>query len=100
QIGPVVLPHDEKLAAVAEHSRTNPALLEARILLNDGDIPAVEFSQLSVALLNDFLATRDVEEAGDFFIDIPLPNGARERHDVLARVVGDEETGGGLQLLR
>ena len=73
---------------------------EPGILLHDGNVPAVELAKLGVALLNDFLAAGNVEEAGDLLIDVPFPQGARQRHDVLARVVGDEETGCGFQFLR
>ena len=100
QVRAVVLPHDEELAAVAEHSGADARLLEPRILLHDGNVPAVEFAKLRVAFLHDFLAAGNVEEAGDFLVDVPFPNRARQRHDVLARVVGDEETGGGFQFLR
>src|SRR5438093_11051228 len=33
-------------------------------------------------------------------LDFSLPQGARQRHDVFARMVGDEETRRGLQFLR
>src|SRR5439155_12155012 len=94
QVRSVVLPHDEELPAVAEYGRTNAALFEARILLNNRDVPAIELSQLGVALLNNFLSAGDVEETGDFFVDVSLSQRALERNDVLARMVGDEETGG------
>ena len=32
-------------------------MFEPRVLLNDRDVPAVEFPKLSVGFLNDFLAT-------------------------------------------
>src|SRR2546422_9405930 len=66
QVRAVVLPHDEKLAAVAEHGRTDAALLEPRVLLNDGDVPAIELAKLRVRFLHDFLAAGNVEEARDF----------------------------------
>ena len=100
QVRAVVLAHDKELAAVAEHGRTDAALLEPRVLLNDGNVPAIELAKLGVGFLNDFLAAGNVEEAGNFLIHVPLPQGARQRHDMLARVVGDEETRCGLQLLR
>jgi len=99
-VGTVVLPHQEELPAVAEHCRPDAALLKAGVLLHDRDIPAIELAKLCIALLDDLLAAGDVEEAGDFLVHVPFPNRARQRHDVLARVVGDEETGGSLQLLR
>ncbi len=99
QIGAVVLAHQEKLAAVAEHGGTDARLFETRILLDDGNVPAIELAKLCVAFLHDFLAAGDVEEAGDFLIHIPFPNGARERDDVLAGVIGDEKTGSGSQFL-
>jgi hypothetical protein len=44
QVRAVVLAHDEELAAVAEHGRTDAALLEPRVLLNDGNVPAIELA--------------------------------------------------------
>ena len=100
QIGAVVLAHQEKLAAVPEHGGTDARLFEARILLDDGNVPAIKFAKLRVAFLHDFLAARNVEETGDFLIDIPFPHGAWERDDVFAGVVGDEKTRCGSQFLR
>ena len=99
EVGAVVLAHDEKLAAVAEHGGADARLFEPGVLLHDGNVPAIELPQLSVALLHNFLTAGNVEEAGDFLIHVALPQGARERDDVLARVVGDEKPGGGFQLL-
>jgi len=100
QIRAVVLAHDEKLARVAEHGGADARLLEARILLHDGNVPAIELAKLGVGFLDDFLPAGNVEETGDLLVDVPFPNGARQRHDVLARVVRDEEAGGSLQFLR
>ena len=60
QIGPVVLPHHEKLPTVSKNCRTNPALLEAGVLLHDGDVPGVELPHLRVALSHDLLAFRNI----------------------------------------
>ena len=73
QIGAVVLAHDEKLARVAEHGGADARLFEPRILLDDGNVPAIEFAKLRVAFLDDFLSAGNVEEAGDFLIDVPFP---------------------------
>src|SRR5438874_1012022 len=76
QIRSVVLPHDEELPAIAEYGRTNAALFEARILLNNRDVPTIELAQLRIALLNNFLPAWDVEEAGDFLVHVSLPQRA------------------------
>ena len=73
QVGAVVLAHDEKLAAVAEHGGADARLFEPRILLDDGNVPAIELAKLGVGFLDDFLAAGNVEEAGDFLIDVPFP---------------------------
>ena len=73
QVGAVILAHQIKLAAVAENCGANPALFEPGVLLNDGDVPAIEFAKLGVTFLDDFLAARNVEEPGDFLIHIPFP---------------------------
>ena len=99
QVGAVVLAHDEKLAAVAEHSGADARLFEPGVLLDDGDVPAIEFAKLRVAFLHDFLAAWNVEKPGDFLIHVPFPQRARQRDDVLAGVVGDEETRRGFQFL-
>ena len=99
KIRAVVLAHDEKLARVAEHGGADARLFEPRILLDNGNVPAIEFAKLRVTFLNDFLAAGDVEEAGDFLIHVPFPQRAGQRHDVLARVVRDEEARRRLQLL-
>ena len=69
----VVLAHDEKLAAVAEHGGADARLFEARVLLDDGDVPAIELAKLGVAFLNYFLSAGNVEEAGDFLIHVAFP---------------------------
>ena len=99
QIRAVVLAHDEKLAAVAKHGGADARLFEPCVLLDDGNVPAIEFPQLGVRLLDDFLPAGNVEEAGDFLIDVPFPHGTRQRDDVLARVIRDEEARRRLQLL-
>ncbi len=68
-------------------------------MLDDRDVPAVELAHLRVALLHDLLAAWDVEDARDFLIDVPLPQPARHRDDVLARVVRDEKSRDGAQEL-
>jgi DNA polymerase-4 len=92
QVRAVVLPHYEKLARVSEYGRADARLFEPRILLHDGDVPAIELPKLGITFLHDFLSAWDVEETGDFLIHVPFPNRARERHDVLAGVIGDEKT--------
>ena len=99
QVGPVILAHDEKLAGVAEHGGADARLFEPGVLLDDGNVPAIEFPKLGVAFLHDFLSTRNVEEAGDLLIHIALSQRARERNDMLARVVRYEEARRRLQLL-
>ena len=54
---------------------------------------------MRVGFLDDFLPAGNVEETGDLLVDVPFPNGARQRHDVLARVVGDEKARRRLQFL-
>ena len=93
EIGAVVLAHEKELARIAKDSGANAALFEAAILLDDRDVPAIEFPHLGVALLYDLFAAWNVEEARDFFVNVPLPQAARHRDDVLAGVVGDEESG-------
>ena len=100
EIGAIVLAHEEELARVAEDGGANAAFFEAAVLLNDGDVPAIELPHLRVALFHDLFAAWDVEKARDFFIDVPLPQSARHRDDVLPRVVGDQESGDGAQQLR
>ncbi len=57
-------------------------------------------SLVETALLHDLLAAGDVEQARDFLIHVPFPQRARHGDDVLARVVRDEESGDGAELLR
>lgn len=64
EVGAVVLPHDEELARVPEYSGTDARLLEPRVLLHDGDVPAIELAKLGVALLHNFLPARNVEGMG------------------------------------
>ena len=77
QIRAVVLAHDEKLARVAEHGGADARLFEPRILLHDGNVPAIELAKLGVGFLDDFLPAGDVEEPGDFLIHVAFPNRAR-----------------------
>jgi hypothetical protein len=37
----------KKLGAVAEHGPADATLLEPRVLLNDGDVPAIELAKLA-----------------------------------------------------
>ena len=97
QIGPVILPEDEKLPAVAEHSGANSGLFESCVLLDNGDVPTIELAELGIRFLNDFLASGNVEKPGHLLINIPFPQCPRQAHDVFARVVGNQETGGRLQ---
>src|SRR5271154_4475148 len=61
EVGAVVLAHDEKLARVAEHSGADARLFEPGILLDDGNIPAIELAKLGVGFLDDFLSAGNVE---------------------------------------
>ncbi len=99
QVGPVVLPHQEELAAVPEDSRANSALLEPGVLLDDGDVPTIELSKLRVTFSDDVLAAWNVEEPGDFFVNVAFSQCSREGNDVLSRVIGDEETSSGFEFL-
>jgi len=60
EVGAIVLPHEEELTAVAENGGPDAAFLEPRVLLHDGDVPAVELAHLCVALFHDLFASRDV----------------------------------------
>src|SRR5580704_16469291 len=62
QVGAVILPHEEELAGVAKYGGTDARLLESRILLHDGNVPAIELAKLSVTLLHNFLAAGNIEE--------------------------------------
>ena len=59
------LAHEEELAAIAKDGGADAALFEARVLLHDRDVPAVELSEPRAAFLHDFLATGNVHEARD-----------------------------------
>ena len=100
EIGAIVLAHEEELAAVAEDGGADAAFFEAAVLLDDGDVPAIELPHLRVALLHDLFAAWNVEQARDFLVNVPLPQSARHRDDVLARVVRDEESGDGAEEFR
>ena len=41
---------------------------EAAVLLNDGNVPAIELPHLRVALFYDLFAARNVEKARAFFV--------------------------------
>src|SRR6202050_5256707 len=94
-VSPVVLPHQKELPAIAKHRRPDATLLEPCVLLHDRDIPAIELAKLRIALLDDLLAAGDVEEAGDFLVYVPFPQGAGQRDDVFSSIVSDEEAGSG-----
>ena len=85
---------------VAEDGGANAAFFEAAVLLNDGNVPAIELPHLRVAFFHDLFAAWNVEKARDFFVDIPLPQSARHRDDVLSRVVGDQESSDSAQKFR
>ena len=53
EIGAIVLSHEEELARIAEHGGADAAFFEPAVLLDDGDVPAVELPHLRVALLHD-----------------------------------------------
>src|SRR6266536_5409100 len=85
EIGAVVLAHEEELSAVAEDGGANAAFFETAVLLNNRDVPAIELPHLRVALLDDLFAAWDVQKSRDLFINVPLPQAARHRDDVLSR---------------
>jgi len=98
QVRAVVLAHDEKLARVAEHGeRMRDCLKRAYCCTME------MFQQLNLRswrrIPERFPVRRDVEKAGDFLIHVAFPQGTRERDDVLARVVRDEEPAAAFQLL-
>src|SRR5207248_1034845 len=95
----VVLSHDVELAGITEYSGSDTALFETAVLLNNCDVPTVEFAELGVAFLDNFLPAGDVEKSGDFLIDVPFPQRARQGNDMFARVIRDEKPGCGLQFL-
>ena len=92
QVRPVALAHEKKLAAVAKNSGANAGLFEPAVLLDNRDVPAIEFAKLGVAFPHDFFAAWNVQKPGDFFIHVPFPEGSRQGDDVFAGVVGDEES--------
>ena len=49
EVRSIVLAHEEELAAIAKDGGADAALFEAGVLLHDGDVPAVELSELRVA---------------------------------------------------
>ena len=100
QIGAIILAHKKELARVAEDGGANAAFLEAAVLLNDGNIPAIELPHLRVALFHDLFAARNVEKARDLLVHIPFPQSARHRDDVLSRVVRDQESSDSAQKFR
>ncbi len=99
EVGSVVLAHEEKLAGVAENGAADSAFFEPPVLLDDGNVPAVELPHLRVAFLYDLLAAGDVEQARDFLIDVSFSQAARKGDDVLARVVRDEKSRNGTEEL-
>jgi hypothetical protein len=94
------LAHEEELAAVAEHGGPDAAFFEAAVLLDNRDVPTIEFPHLRVALFHDLFAAWNVKQARDFFVNVPLPQAARHRDDVLAGVVRDEKASDGAQQFR
>jgi hypothetical protein len=59
--------------AVAKHGGADARLFEPRVLLDDGNVPAIEFAKLGVGFLDDFLTAGNVEEAGDLLIHVAFP---------------------------
>jgi hypothetical protein len=100
QIGAIVLTHEEKLPRVSEYGGANAAFFEAAVLLNNGNVPAIELAHLRVTLLHDLFASWNIQKARDFLVHVPLSQAARHRDDVLPRVIGDEESGDCTQQLR
>ena len=50
EISAIVLAHEKKLARITEHRRTDAALFETAILLNNRNVPAIEFAHLRINL--------------------------------------------------
>ena len=73
EIGAVVLAHEEELARVSEDRGADATFFESAVLLNDGNVPAIELPHLRVALFHNLFATWNIEQSRDFFIDVPLP---------------------------
>ena len=89
EIGAIVLAHEKELARIAKDSGANATFFESAVLLNNRNVPAIELPHLRVALFHDLFAAWNIEQPRDFFVDVPLPQAARHRDDVLSRVVGD-----------
>src|ERR1700731_995784 len=100
EIGAIILAHEEKLPRVSEYRRANAAFFEAAVLLNNGNIPAIELAHLRVALFYDLFATWNIQKPRDLFVHVPLSQTARHGDDVLPGVIGDKESGNGAQQLR
>jgi len=62
--------------------------------------PAIETCEAGRSSPGRFPVRRYVEEAGDLLVDVPFPMARGNVMMCLRAVVGDEETGGSLQLLR
>jgi len=84
------LAHEEKLARVAESSGGNAAFFEAAVLLNDGNVPAIEFPHLRIAFFHNLFAARNVEKARAFTPSVEDP--PRERRKPVIRLTTHEVT--------
>jgi hypothetical protein len=80
------LSHEEKLPRVSEYGGPDTTFFEAAVLLNNGNVPAIEFAHLRVALLHDLFAAWNIQKPRDFFVHVPFSQAARHRDDVLPRV--------------
>ena len=98
-VATVVHPGEEELLGVAENDGADARLLKPAVLLDDRNDPSRELRELRVELAHKLFTTGNVKRAGDFLEDDALPLAARQRNDVLAAMVGDEEPGEFLQLL-
>ena len=85
--------------ALPKDDRADARLLKPAVLLDDCDDPGRELRELSVELTHKLFTAGNVQRACDFLEDDALPRASRERDDVLAAVVGYEESGEFLQLL-
>jgi hypothetical protein len=92
EIAAVVLPHQEKLFRVADDGGADARALEPRVLLDHGHRPAVVLAQLRVALGDDLLAARRVEEPGQLLEQDALPLCPRQRENVLPAESADEQS--------
>src|ERR1700693_151782 len=92
EIGAVILSHEKKLPRVSKYRRANATFFVAAVLLNNRNIPAIEFPHLRVALLYDLFAAWNIQKPCDFFVHVPLSEAARHGNDVLPRVIGDKES--------